>query len=113
EGGQLAGLERPLLDALPSPTATPGGGSASAFAAALAASLGQMVAGLSRKKKSQAAYAEQLSAALYEMRKTADELAEAIDRDAESYDAVMVAYKLPQGNAAETAQREAAIQNAT
>ena len=111
--GRLAGLARPFLDALAAPSATPGGGSASAFAAALAASLGQMVAGLSRKKKSQAAYVEQLSAALDEMRRTADELAEAIDRDAESYDAVMVAFKLPQGNAEETALREAAIQKAT
>jgi glutamate formiminotransferase / formiminotetrahydrofolate cyclodeaminase len=111
--GKLAGLARPFLDAVAAPSATPGGGSASAFAAALAASLGQMVAGLSRKKKSQAAYVDQLSAALDEMRKTSDALAEAIDRDAESYDAVMTAFKLPQSNAEETAQREAAIQKAT
>jgi glutamate formiminotransferase len=111
--GKLAGLARPFLDAVAAPSATPGGGSASAFAAALAASLGQMVAGLSRKKKSQAASVDQLSTALDEMRKAADELAEAIDKDAESYDAVMTAFKLPQGNAEETAQREAAIQRAT
>ena len=111
--GKLAGLARPFLDAVGAPSATPGGGSASAFAAALAASLGQMVAGLSRKKKSQAAHVDQLSAALDEMRKAADELAQAIDRDAESYDAVMAAFKWPQGNAEETARREAAIQNAT
>jgi glutamate formiminotransferase / formiminotetrahydrofolate cyclodeaminase len=111
--GKLAGLARPFLDAVAAPSATPGGGSASAFAAALAASLGRMVAGLSRKKKSQAAYVDQLSAALDEMRKTSDALAEAIDRDAESYDAVMTAFKLPQSNTEETAQREAAIQKAT
>jgi glutamate formiminotransferase / formiminotetrahydrofolate cyclodeaminase len=111
--GKLEGLARPFLDAVAAPSATPGGGSASAFAAALAASLGRMVAGLSRKKKSQAAYVDQLSAALDEMRKTSDALAEAIDRDAESYDAVMTAFKLPQSNAEETAQREAAIQKAT
>ncbi|PYT99927.1 MAG: glutamate formimidoyltransferase [Acidobacteria bacterium] len=111
--GVLAGLARPFLDAVAAPSATPGGGSASAFAAALAASLGQMVAGLSRKKKSQAAYVDQLSAALEEMRKTADELAEAIDRDARSYDTVMAAFKLPQGNAGETRKREEAIQEAT
>src|SRR5689334_13362724 len=111
--GKLAGLARPFLDAVATPSATPGGGSASAFAAALAASLGQMVAGLSRKKKSQAAHLDQLSAALDEMRKAADELAEAIDRDAESYDAVMAAFRLAQGSAEETAQREAAIQKAT
>ncbi|HEX8766282.1 MAG TPA: cyclodeaminase/cyclohydrolase family protein, partial [Candidatus Acidoferrum sp.] len=78
-----------------------------------AAALGQMVAGLSRKKKSQAAYVDRLSAALDEMRKAADELAEAIDRDAESYDAVMAAFKLPQSNAEEAAERETAIQKAT
>ena len=113
KNGKLAGLARPFLEAVAAPSATPGGGSASAFAAALAASLGQMVAGLSRKKKSQAANVDQLSTALDEMRKTADELAEAIDKDAESYDAVMAAFKLPQSNAEETAQRESAIQKAT
>ncbi len=106
--GKLAGLVRPFLDAVASPTATPGGGSVSAFAGALAAALGQMVAGLSRKKKSQAGFVDQLSAALDETRRIADELAEAIDRDAASYDAVMGAFKLPQGNAQETQQREEA-----
>src|SRR2546425_256689 len=43
--GRLAGLARQFLEAVAEPTATPGGGSASAFAGALAASLGQMVAG--------------------------------------------------------------------
>jgi glutamate formiminotransferase len=113
KGGKLAGLARPFLDAVASPTATPGGGSVSAFAGALAAALGQMVAGLSRKKKSQAGYAEQLSAALDEMRRIADELSEAIDRDAASYDAVMAAFKLSQDDSPETRQREEAIQKAT
>src|SRR5438445_2404037 len=111
--GKLASLARPFLEAVASPSATPGGGSVSAFAGALAASLGQMVAGLSRKKKSQASFVDQLSVALDEMRKTAEELATAIDRDAEAYDAVMAAFKLPQGNAQETRQREEAIQKAT
>jgi glutamate formiminotransferase len=111
--GTLAGLARPFLEAVATPTATPGGGSVSAFAGALAAALGQMVAGLSRKKKSQAGFADQLSAALDEMRRIAEELVEAIDRDAASYDAVMGAFKLPQGNAEETRQREEAIQTAT
>jgi glutamate formiminotransferase/formiminotetrahydrofolate cyclodeaminase len=111
--GKLAGLARPFLDAVATPSATPGGGSVSAYAGALAASLGQMVAGLSRKKKSQAGFVDQLSAALDEMRRVADELREAIDRDAASYDAVMAAFKLPQGDARETQEREQAIQKAT
>jgi glutamate formiminotransferase/formiminotetrahydrofolate cyclodeaminase len=111
--GRLAGLARPFLEAVASPTATPGGGSVSAFAGALAAALGQMVAGLSRKKKSQAGFVDQLSSALEELRKIANELAEAIDRDAASYDAVMAAFKLSQGDAKEARQREEAIQKAT
>src|SRR5450432_2461600 len=62
--GRLAALARPFLDALAAPAATPGGGSVAAFAGAMAASLAQMVAGLSRKKKSQAAHVEKLSEAL-------------------------------------------------
>jgi glutamate formiminotransferase len=111
--GKLAGLARPFLEAVATPAATPGGGSVSAYAGALAAALGQMVTGLSRKKKSQAEFVDQLSAALDEMRKAAEELAIAIDRDAESYDAVMAAFKLPHGDAQETRLREEAIQKAT
>jgi glutamate formiminotransferase / formiminotetrahydrofolate cyclodeaminase len=111
--GKLASVARPFLEAVAAPTATPGGGSVSAYAGALAAALGQMVAGLSRKKKSQMLHVDKLSEMLEELRRSADELAEAIDRDAVSYDAVMMAFKLPQGNAEETAQRDSAIQAAT
>jgi glutamate formiminotransferase/formiminotetrahydrofolate cyclodeaminase len=110
--GKLANLARPFLEAVAAPTATPGGGSVSALAGALAAALGQMVAGLSRKKKSQAAYADRLSAELDSLRRIADELAEAIDCDAASYDAVMAAFKLPQGHAQEVQKRESSIQAA-
>ena len=111
--GRLATLARLFLEAVAEPTATPGGGSVSAFAAALAAALGQMVAGLSRKKKSQAAHVAKLSDHLEELRRDAEALMEAIDRDAASYDAVLIAFKLPQGNAAETHARENAVQSAT
>jgi glutamate formiminotransferase/formiminotetrahydrofolate cyclodeaminase len=111
--GKLAGLAEPFLQAVAAPTATPGGGSVSALAGALAASLGQMVAGLSRKKKSQAAVVNQLSEALDQLRRNAAELADAIDRDAAAYDAVMTAYKLPQESADEKRLRAEAIQQAT
>jgi glutamate formiminotransferase / formiminotetrahydrofolate cyclodeaminase len=111
--GKLASLARPFLDAVAAPTATPGGGSVSAYAGAMAAALGQMVAGLSRKKKSQAAHVDKLSEALDHLRKTSEGFAEAIDKDAASYESVMAAFKLPQGSAEEIAQRESAIQSAT
>jgi glutamate formiminotransferase/formiminotetrahydrofolate cyclodeaminase len=111
--GKLAALAQPFLDAVSAPTATPGGGSVAALAGALAASLGEMVAVLSRKKKSQSAYAEDLSASSEAMRQAARKLASAIDRDAQSYEAVMAALKLPKDGAEERARREAAIERAT
>src|SRR6266404_1654434 len=87
KGGKLAALARPFVEAVAEPAATPGGGSVSALAAALGAALGQMVAGLSRKKKSQAMHVDKLSEHLEAMRKEADALTAAIDRDATSYDA--------------------------
>lgn len=111
--GKLAGLARPFLDAVAAPSATPGGGSVSAYAAAMAAALGQMVAGLSRKKKSQVLHVDKLTEMLQELRNTAERLTAAIDRDAASYESVMAAFKLPQGTAQETEQRENAIQAAT
>ncbi|MGH9865524.1 MAG: glutamate formimidoyltransferase [Candidatus Acidiferrales bacterium] len=110
--GKLAALARPFLDAVAEPTATPGGGSVSALAGALAASLAQMVAGLSRKKKSQAVYIDQLDRALAEMSSVAADLAEAIDRDAESYNAVLAAFKLPKDSPEDARRREEAIQTA-
>lgn len=111
--GRLAGLAQPFLDAVAAPSATPGGGSVSALASALAAALGQMVADLSRKKKSQAGFADQLSKELEALRRIAAELTDAIDRDAASYEAVLSAFKLPHSNAEEAQHRERAIQMAT
>jgi glutamate formiminotransferase/formiminotetrahydrofolate cyclodeaminase len=110
--GKLAALAQSFLDAVAEPTATPGGGSVAALAGALGASLGQMVAGLSRKKKSQAAYVEPLSDVLAEFHSASRALAEAIDRDAASFESVMTAYKLPQSTPEEQGRRESAIQNA-
>lgn len=110
--GKFALLALPFLEAVAAPTAAPGGGSASAYAGALAASLGQMVAGLSHKKKSQAAFAGQLSDALAVLRASAEALTKAIDLDASSFEAVMAAYKSPRSTSDEEVAREAAIQSA-
>jgi glutamate formiminotransferase/formiminotetrahydrofolate cyclodeaminase len=111
--GKFAGLVRPFVDAVAEASATPGGGSVSACAAALAAALGQMVAGLSRKKKSQVAYVDRLSDHLDALRREADALVEAIDADAAAYDLVMAAWKLPQGDSSQAGQRDEAMQTAT
>jgi glutamate formiminotransferase/formiminotetrahydrofolate cyclodeaminase len=111
--GKLAVMVQPFLDAVSSPLATPGGGSVAALAGALAASLGEMVAGLSRKKKSQSAFVEDLTAAIETMSQAARKLAAAIDRDAQSYEAVLSALQLPKQTAEEHTRRDAAIESAT
>jgi formiminotetrahydrofolate cyclodeaminase len=71
-----------------------------------------MVAGLSRKKKSQAAYVDQLSAAIADFQAASRALAEAIDRDSASFEQVMAAYKLPKETSEQGRNRDAAIQQA-
>lgn len=108
----LAAVVTPFLDAVAQPTATPGGGSVAALAGALAASLGQMVAGLSGTKKPGATHKERLDQAVIEFDAAARRLATAIDRDAESFQSVVVAYKLPHNTPEEIRQRQTAIQRA-
>jgi glutamate formiminotransferase len=91
-GGLRAGIE-PFVEQLAAPTATPGGGSASAAAAAMAAGLAHMVAAMSRGKKAYAQYEPQLSAAVAKLTPMREEFKSAIDADANSYNAVMKAYR--------------------
>jgi len=91
-GGLRAGAE-PFIEQLAAPTATPGGGSASAAAAAMAAGLATMVASMSRGKKAYLQYEAQLSQAISRLAPLREELKTSIDADAESYNAVMAAYK--------------------
>ena len=66
------------------------------------------------KKKSQAAHVGALSDALAEFHSASRALADAIDRDAASFESVMAAYKLPQSTRLKSraAARIHAIQNA-
>jgi formiminotetrahydrofolate cyclodeaminase len=91
-GGLRAGVE-PFIEQLAAPTATPGGGSAAAAAGAMAAGLAGMVASMSRGKKAYVQYEAQHSEAIARLSQLREDLKTAIDADAESYNAVMKAYK--------------------
>ncbi|MGB6975179.1 MAG: glutamate formimidoyltransferase [Terracidiphilus sp.] len=96
EGGLSAGPSAgvaPFLSQLAAPTATPGGGSASAASGAMAAGLVTMVAAMSRGKKAYAEHTDALSAAIARLTALREELKAAIDADAESYNVVMRAYR--------------------
>ena len=71
-----------------------------------------MVAGLSRKKKSQAAHVDELSEAIASFQAASRALAEAIDRDSASFEQVMAAYKRPKETSEQMTQRDTAIQQA-
>ena len=114
-GGLRAGVES-FVEQLAAPTATPGGGSASAAAGAMASGLVAMVASMSRGKKAYLQYESQLSAAIAALTPLREELKVAIDADAESYNSVMKAYKAAKSAADEKsgeAMIEAALKQAT
>lgn len=96
---------RRFLEKLSSDTPTPGGGSASALAGALSASLIAMVAGLTSEKKG-----------MKELKRKAltlqGKLFEAVSEDAASYDKVIEAYRLRKKTEKERRNRQRAIQRA-
>lgn len=101
-----------LLAAFRSPDPTPGGGSASALAGAVGASLLSMVAALPKTRTSTSGDEEALRDAGRRCAALSADLTLLIDRDSEAYDLVMAAYKRPKGTDEEKTARSAAIQNA-
>ena len=111
-GGLRAGVE-PFVEQLAAPTATPGGGSAAAVSAAMAAGLATMVASMSRGKKAYIQYERELSDAIARLSELREALKAAIDADAESYNAVMRAYKQAKDSAGKDGVIEDALKQAT
>jgi glutamate formiminotransferase/formiminotetrahydrofolate cyclodeaminase len=101
-----------FVTAVAAPTVTPGGGSVSALAGALAAALGEMVCGLSLHRQSLAAQHAKLKELQNRLSLLRQRLLENVDRDALSYDAVMAAFKLPKSTETEKAGRAQAIEEA-
>jgi formiminotetrahydrofolate cyclodeaminase len=90
----------------------PGGGSASAVAAALGASLVAMVAALSMGREKYAVHADLLAWAEQTGRSLADELLTIADADAAAYGAFAAALKLPRETEADQATRSVALRAA-
>jgi formiminotetrahydrofolate cyclodeaminase len=101
-----------ILAAFRSSSPTPGGGSASALAGAIGASLLAMVAGLPKPNTEHPNEIEQLARTGEHCTALAERLAGLIDRDSDAYDLVVNAYKLPKASDAEKAARSASIQEA-
>lgn len=106
-----------FLNEVDSSSPAPGGGSVSALASSLGASLGRMVAHLSFGKKKYEANSDEAKAAFVknfdELLKIKEELNILIDKDSEAYNTVMAAFKLPKETEEEKAIRSAEIQKCT
>ena len=111
-GGLRAGVE-PFVEQLAAPTATPGGGSAAAASGAMAAGLATMVASMSRGKKAYVQYERELSEAIARLAGLRETLKSSIDADAESYNAVMKAYKQAKESADSDGLINSALKQAT
>ncbi len=90
----------------------PGGGSISALSAALGAGLTEMVANLTVKKKGYEAVEARMQDIAAKGRSLRDKLAAAVDKDANAYNDVLTAYKMPKNTEAEQEARSRAIQEA-
>lgn len=101
-----------FVDLLASATPAPGGGSASAIAASLGASLVAMVGRLSEGREKYAAHAATHAWAIAAATELADRLLRLADEDAAAYDAFAAAMKLPRETDDEKAARTAAIRRA-
>src|SRR4030042_7172999 len=99
-----------LLNQIASDTPTPGGGSASALAGTLSASLCAMVAGLSTNRGKLKTH--EAGKIRNKCRLAQRKLYKAIEEDAESYMGVMSAFRLPRTTERQVLHRRQMIQRA-
>jgi glutamate formiminotransferase / formiminotetrahydrofolate cyclodeaminase len=109
----LRNLVDEFVNAVAAPRPTPAGGSAAALAGALAAALAEMACGVSRRRKSMVAHHAALTSAQTRLTGLRRRLLENIDRDAQSYAAVIGAAKLPNSANEEQAVRNQAVEEAS
>ncbi len=110
---KLGELTQEFVGAVAAETPTPGGGSVSALGGALAAALGEMVCRITLRRKSFAGHFSTLEKALSRLSTLRARLVGNIDRDAQSYEAVVAAMKLPKSSESEARQRAKAIEEAS
>jgi glutamate formiminotransferase/formiminotetrahydrofolate cyclodeaminase len=102
-----------FADEVAAGTPAPGGGSVSAYAGALAAALGAMVCHLTMGKKKFAEVEGEAREILSQLEQLREDLRRAVSEDAESFERVLAAMRLPRESEAEKLARLSAIEQAT
>ena len=111
-GGEKEGLEQ-FIEEVASSSPAPGGGSVSAAAGALASALSSMVCRLTIGKKRFKDVEDELKQVLEKAEALKKQMQEFIIKDAESFDKVMDAFKLPKYTDEEKEKRKSAVEAAT
>ncbi len=101
-----------FMDTLASSAPVPGGGGASAYAAAIGMCLGSMVANLTTGKKKYAQYQEEIEQVLVQAEALTGELAEGMDKDAQAFEPLSKAYGLPKNTEEELQKRNEILEAA-
>jgi methenyltetrahydrofolate cyclohydrolase len=99
-----------FIEQLASATPTPGGGSASALAGAMAAAMVEMAANLTIGREKFRDVEVEMKVVLGRAGELRDLMLAAVEEDTDAFDEVSTAYKMPKDSDADKAARTAAIQ---
>ena len=114
KNGKLIDLSsRSFSDEVSRETPAPGGGSVSSYVGALGTSLGGMVANLSCNTRGWENKVDIFSEKAYEIDQLREKLLSLVDEDANSFNSIMEAYKLPKDSDENKQIRSKAIKDAT
>lgn len=105
-------VDKIFTDKLASAAPTPGGGGASAYAGALAAALSSMVCNLTLGKPAFASVDDELRHILGRVESCREDLLNLIDGDAQAFDAIAAAWKMPKETPDQKLDRNKATQKA-
>ena len=114
KNGKLIDLSsRSFSDEVSRETPAPGGGSVSSYVGALGTSLGGMVANLSCNTRGWENKVDIFSEKAYEINQIREKLLSLVDEDANSFNSIMEAFKLPKDSEENKQIRSKAIKDAT
>ncbi len=106
------GINQDFINELASKAPTPGGGGASAYCGALATALASMVGNLTVGKKTYAAVEDEVEEALIQLEEQRNKFVELIDKDAQAFEPLSRAYRLPRATSEELAHKNKVMQQA-